>query len=132
MQRGPKAEPPSVKAARGTLQPWRDGDRTEIVVPGDPPTMPETMAADVQAMWQEQLPRVMQAGAVELDSELFSNYCHVAVALRKCWAGGEVPPASHLTEFRRLSELLGIAGPKSRVGRAPPPKPDGNPFTKRR
>lgn len=35
MQRGCKAEPPGVKAARGTLQPYRDGDRTEIVVPGD-------------------------------------------------------------------------------------------------
>jgi hypothetical protein len=132
MKPGPKPQPLAVQKARGTVEPWRDGDKVQIVTTDDPPSQPEIMTAEVQAMWQEQLPRVMQAGAVELDSELFSTYCHVAVALRKCWTAGEVPPASHLTEFRRLSELLGIAGPKSRVGRAPPSKPAGNPFSKRR
>ena len=37
MKRGRKPEPPSAKAARGTLQPVRDGLKTEILVPGDPP-----------------------------------------------------------------------------------------------
>lgn len=38
MRPGRKAETPTEKAARGTLRPVRDGLKTEIVVPGDPPS----------------------------------------------------------------------------------------------
>ncbi len=131
MQRGTKPTPPSVKEARGTLQPWRDGERVEIVVPSDPPLAP-ALTPSAQVVWETELPRVMAAGVVELDSGLFGVYCHLKAAVDQCFASDETPPMSSITELRRLSELLGIAGPKSRVGRAPPPKPDGNPFTKRR
>lgn len=46
MQRGRKAEASSTKFARGTLQPVRDGGKTEIIVPGDPPLIPIYLTAE--------------------------------------------------------------------------------------
>lgn len=131
MQRGPLAGPPSQKLARGTFKPSRDGDLAEIVTTSDPPMMPD-LTPEAEIVWQQQLPRVMATGVVELDSEFFSIYCHLIAAIRKVHAVGDAAPASHYTEARRLSELLGIAGPKSRVGRTPPQKPVSNPFSKLR
>jgi len=37
MERGRKPEPVGTKLARGTFQPCRDGQKVQIVAPGDPP-----------------------------------------------------------------------------------------------
>lgn len=131
MKGGNKGEPPDTKLVRGTWRHDRDGSKVQIMTPDDPPMMPD-MTPEAEIVWQQQLPRVMATGVVEFDSEFFAAYCHVVAAMRKVHAEGVAAPGSIYTEFRRMSELLGIAGPKSRVGRAPPPKPDGNPFSKRR
>jgi hypothetical protein len=119
MKRGPKAEPPANKFARGTLQPVRDGVKTEVVVPGDPPQMPEYLTAQAIEVWQEEIGRVMTAGISEIDSSLFARYCSMEALVRQGFnAGGEPPPAAVLTVLRQHAELLGIAGRKSRVGKA--------------
>ncbi len=130
MQRGRKAEPPSVKGARGTLQKVRDGDRTEIVVPGSPPVQPDYLTAEAIDVWQENIGRVMAAGVVEIDSDLFARYCSLEALVRQAFnAGEEPPPAAYLTVLRQYAELLGIAGRKSRVGKvADDPIKNGNPF----
>lgn len=118
MQRGRKADPPSDKAARGTLQPCRDEGRTEIVVAGSPPVQPDYLPPEAIDVWQEEIGRVMATGVVEIDSSLFARYCSLEALIRKAFkAGVEAPPASYLTEARRMAELLGIAGRKSRVGK---------------
>lgn len=117
MKRGPKAEPPSTKLARGTFQPVRDGLKTEIVVPGDPPIMPEYLTPDAIVVWQETIGRVMSAGVTECDSSLFARYCSLEAEVRVAFkSGGELPSAAYLTVLRQHEELLRIAGPKSRVG----------------
>lgn len=130
MQRGRKAEPPSVKGARGTLQKVRDGDRTEIVVPGSPPAQPDYLTAQAIDVWQEEIGRVMAAGTVEIDSSLFARYCSLEALVRQAFnAGGEPPPAAYLTVLRQYAELLGIAGRKSRVGKvADGSTQNANPF----
>ena len=133
MRRGPKAETPSAKQARGTLQPVRDGLKTEVIVPGNPPMMPEYLTPEAIDVWQELLGRVMAAGISEVDSALFARYCSLEALVRKAFnAGGEPPPAAYLTVLRQHEELLRIAGPKSRVGNggaADGGKP-GNPFAR--
>lgn len=117
MKRGPKAEPPSSKLARGTFQPVRDGMKTELVVAGDPPIQPDYLTPEAIEVWQEQVGRVMAAGVTEIDSALFARYCSLEALVRKAFnAGGEPPPAAYLTVCRQYEELLRIAGPKSRVG----------------
>src|SRR5690606_28226415 len=131
MQRGRKPEPPSAKLARGTLQPVRDGVKTEILVPGDPPLMPDYLTAEAQLVWQEEIGRVMSAGVTEIDSSLFARYCALEALIRKAFADpqGEPPPAAYLTTQRQMAELLGIAGRKSRVGKVTDdPTKAGNPF----
>jgi len=117
MKRGPKAETPSTKLARGTFQPVRDGLKTEIVVPGDPPQMPDYLTAEAVDVWHEVLPRVMSAGVSEIDSALLARYCSLEALVRQAFnAAVDPPPAAYLTVLRQYEELLRIAGPKSRIG----------------
>jgi hypothetical protein len=133
MQRGRKAEPPSAKLAKGTYQPVRDGLKTEVIVPGNPPIAPDYLTAEAVDVWQESIGRVMSAGVSEVDSALFARYCSLEALVRKAFnAGGEPPPAAYLTVLRQHEELLRIAGPKSRVGGggAPDGGKAGNPFAR--
>ncbi|AGH48757.1 hypothetical protein CV103_12035 [Sphingomonas fennica] len=132
MKPGRKAEAPSTKAARGTLRPFRDGLKNELVVPGDPPLMPDYLTAEAQDVWQEEIGRVMAAGVAEIDSSLFARYCSLEALVRQSFnAGREPPPASYLTVLRQYAELLGIAGRKSRVGKiADDPTKTRNPFAR--
>lgn len=131
MKRGPKAETPTAKLARGTFQPSRDGVKTEIIVPGNPPVMPDYLTPEAIDVWQEVLGRVMAAGVTEVDSAMLARYCSLEALVRQAFkAGGDPPPAAYLTVLRQHEELLRIAGPKSRVGgggAADGTKP-GNPF----
>lgn len=130
MKPGPKAETPATKAARGTLRPCRDEGRAEIIVAGSPPAMPDYLTAEAIDVWEEEIGRVMAVGVVEIDSSLFARYCSLEALIRKAFrTGKEAPPAAFLTEARRMAELLGIAGRKSRVGKtAEAPNDDFNPF----
>jgi hypothetical protein len=130
VQRGRKAEAPSVKLARGTFQPVRDGVRTEIIVPGNPPMMPDYLTAEAQDVWQEEIGRVMSAGVTELDSSLFARYCSLEALIRKTFTSGTPPPSAYLTGQRQTAELLGIAGRKSRVGKGGDGGQKGNPFAR--
>jgi phage terminase small subunit len=121
VKRGAKKNPTSEKAKRGTLQPSRDAGVFEIAVSTDPPMQPDYLRPAAIEVWQENLPRVMQTGVAEVDSDLFARYCSMEALVRKAFrevdAGeGDPPPAAWLTELRRVSELLGIAGRKSRIG----------------
>ena len=132
MQRGRKAEPPSAHFARGTLQPVRHDGRTEIIVPGDPPQMPDYLTPAAQIVWQEEIGRVMAAGASDLDSSLFARYCALEAKVRQAFSddSGEVPPAAYITTLRQYAELLGIAGRKSRVGKGGADAKPTNPFAR--
>lgn len=132
MKRGPKAKAPAEKLAAGTLRPFRDAGKTEILVPGDPPAMPDYLTPEAQIVWQEEIGRVMAAGIAEIDSSLFARYCALEALLRKAFAaGGEPPPAAYLTTQRQHAELLGIAGRKSRVGKVTDdPTKSSNPFAR--
>lgn len=117
MKRGPKAETPSTKLARGTFQPVRDGFKTELLVAGDPLIMPDYLTPAAIDVWQETVGRVMAAGVSEVDSSMFARYCSLEAIVRESFsADGEPPPAAYLTVLRQHEELLRIAGPKSRVG----------------
>lgn len=131
MERGPKPEPPGTKLARGTFQPCRDGDKVQIITPGDPPMMPDYLMDDPGAVdvWQETLPRVMAVGATEADSSILARYCAMEARSRETLRGGEPIPASVMTALRQYEELLRIAGPKSRVGVRTDGKPS-NPFAR--
>ena len=128
MKPGRKAEPVGTKLTRGTFQPCRDGNKTEIIVPGDPPLMPDYLTAEAEIVWEETLGRVMGVGVAEPDSALLARYCSIEALSRKTLQGGDSIPASVMTALRQMEELLGIAGPKSRVGREANAK-SSNPFS---
>lgn len=121
-----------MKLARGTFQPIRDAIRTEIIVPGNPPMMPDYLTVEAQDVWQEEIGRVMSAGVTELDSSLFARYCSLEALIRKAFTSGQPPPSAYLTGQRQTAELLGIAGRKSRVGKgaADGSQAKGNPFAR--
>lgn len=132
MKRGPKAETPTAKAARGTLRPFRDDGKTEIIVPGFPPIMPDYLTAQAIDVWHEVLPRAMSTGVTEIDSAMLGRYCSLEALVRTAFNSGTPPPAAYLTVLRQHEELLRIAGPKSRVagGSKTNDGTDGNPFAR--
>lgn len=133
MQRGHKPETPATKRTRGTFRPVRDGHKCELVVPTMLPQQPTWLTEAGQQEWLDNIPRVATGRIVtETDSALFATLCNLWGALGQAWQAGAVPPAAHLTEARRLAELLGLAGSKSRVGTPPPGKPEDNPFLRPR
>ena len=129
MERGRKPDPVGTKLARGTFQPCRDGNKVQILAPGDPPQMPEYLTAEAEIVWQETVGRVMHVGVGEADSALLGRYCAMESLSRKTLGNGEPLPASVMTALRQMEELLGIAGPKSRIGRVTDGKPS-NPFAR--
>jgi hypothetical protein len=133
MQRGRKPDLPSVKRRRGTFRADRDAGRFEIVVPSDPPIMPSWLTEAGKSAWLDNVGRVMQSGlCTELDSDLFANYCNLIGAIGQAWAAGEVPPSWAIGEARRLGELLGLAGARSRLLRhGGAPADPNNPFLNR-
>lgn len=121
---------PTEKRQRGTYQRCRDAAVVEITAPDALPMMPDWLTAQGQAAWFESIGRVAGGRLVsEADSALFAVLCNLQGNLAACWAAGEVPPAAHLGEFRRLCELFGIAGARSRltVGTV---RDEPNPFAK--
>lgn len=132
MKRGPKPQTLETKARRGTLRKDRDGaGPISIVAAGDPPTMPDYLQPDAEEVWIEEISRVMISGGItELDSSLFATYCSTEALVRKAFKQGQAPPSSYLTELRRMRELLGIAGPRVRIGKANGKTSSDNPFAK--
>lgn len=134
MKRGPKPELPSTKVARGTLQPVRDAGRIEMVEPDALPNQPDWLTPAGEEVWQDNVGRVAQTKlANERDSTLFATYCNLVGACVMAWRAGEAPPAAYLTEVRRLSELFGLAGARSRIRNgAIDGKAGQNPFVRNR
>jgi hypothetical protein len=114
------------KRARGTLRPCREVGIVEIAAPDRLPMMPSWLTAEGEAEWADLLPRVAPL-ASEVDSSALGMLANLQGALAACWRSGEVPPITAIAEHRRLSELFGIAGARSRlvVGAA---KSVSNPF----
>jgi phage terminase small subunit len=120
---------PSEKKQHGTFRPCRDGGRFELPEADTVPQKPDNLSAEAEAIWDEDLPRAIAAGTVtELDSTLFRNYCNLQAAIDKCHAAGSVPPGAHLAEARRLQELLGLSGKRSRMTRENRAIDPRNPF----
>lgn len=129
MKPGPLPSTQATKIARGTFQPCRDGDKTQMIVSGDPPQMPDFLTAEAEIVWQETVGRVMHVGVAEPDSSFLARYCAMEALSRETLGKGEPIPASVMTALRQMEELLGIAGPKSRIGRVSDGK-SSNPFSR--
>ena len=129
MKPGPSPETPSTKLARGTFQPCRDGNKVQVIVAGDPPQMPDFLTPQAEIVWQETVGRVMQVGVAEPDSSFLARYCAMEALSRETLGKGDPIPASIMTALRQMEELLGIAGPKSRIGRVSDGK-SSNPFAR--
>jgi hypothetical protein len=90
--------------------------------------MPDGLTIEAQMIWSDEIGRVMAAGVAEADSSLFADYCELTALIRKAWKAEEAPPAAFLSEQRRRAEMLGIAGPKSRVIQVGDQSKSANPF----
>lgn len=127
MKRGPKPQLPSEKRAKGTYQPSRDGHRIEVIEPNAMPQQPNWLTAEAEEVWMDDVGRVKLA--TESDSTLFANYCSLQGSLIKAIRSNEVPPITAFTEVRKMQEVLGIGGARSRVG-VKPDAPAGGVFSR--
>jgi len=130
MKPGPKRQLPSEKAARGTTRRDRDANVVEIIAPDALPQQPDWLAGEAIEVWQDDLGRVTAGRLVsEADTTIFTNYCNLQALVIRCFKAGEAPPIAALAEVRKMQELFGIGGARSRLQ----VKPDGkstNPFAR--
>lgn len=126
MKPGPKSQLPSEKKAKGTFQPSRDGHRVEVIEPTAMPQQPNWLTPEAEEVWLDDIGRVKLA--TESDSTLFANYCSLEGSIIKALRTGEVPPITAFTEVRKMQEVLGIGGARSRVGVKPDSPTPGSVF----
>nr|WP_313427032.1 hypothetical protein [Brevundimonas diminuta] len=116
MKPGPKPKPPAVKKAQGSFQPSRGGDLVEISTLSDLPERPDWLTTAGEEVWIDDITRVTAGSLVTArDSTVFATYCNLMGAIIETWRSGEVPPAAHLSEARKMAEQFGIFGRKSRL-----------------
>jgi hypothetical protein len=133
MRRGPKPELPSLKARSGTFRPHRDRFKVEILTSSTFPVKPDWLTAAGQTIWDENIARAATIGLTEHDSVVFAIFCNLTGEIAQAMRAGKMVSIAAQTEVRRLAELLGLAGPKSRVIMGnPPPEAGSNPFARRR
>ena len=133
MRRGPKPEMPSVKANCGTFRPHRDQFKVEVVTSGASPVKPDWLSAAGQTIWDQNVARAAAIGVTEHDSVVFAIFCNLTGEIAQAVRAGRAVSIAAQTEVRRLAELLGLAGPKSRVIMDNPrPEVGSNPFARRR
>lgn len=119
MKTGRRVANPNLKKLAGTFRDDRHGAIVELVTPPrNVPVAPGYMTKEARIVWDEDFDRVVACGAVEADSGCFATYCALEAACRPILMSGELPKAAYLVELRRLRELLGIAGHRSRLGKA--------------
>lgn len=130
MKGGRKRLHPAEKLARGTLRPSREIDASGFIDATGLPARPEWLTAAGECVWIDEVGRVgLNRLADERDSTAFGNFCNLQGAINLCWRSGEVPPAAHLMEARRMAEQFGLFGARSRQG-VTTDKPKENPFSR--
>ncbi|WP_294196517.1 hypothetical protein [uncultured Sphingomonas sp.] len=134
MKSGRRVANPQHKQLQGT---YRKDRHSDIAVTADPmpntPVRPAYMSEEGKLVWNEEVTRVIACGATEADSSLFARYCEIEATFRMTVMSGEPPVASLLTELRRMGELLGIGGLRSRLAKTGTAAPaTASPFTTRK
>ena len=133
MKPGPKSKTVAEKAAQGTLRKCRERDTIQFIEPSALPEQPDWLTVEGQEVWQDDISRVnAHMLATEKDSTSFANYCNLQGMIVRCWRTGEAPPVTALAEVRKLQELFGIGGARSRAQKAGggASAPATNPFLK--
>ena len=97
---------------------------------------------EVADVWAEYVDAAVGNGLKQCDAETFAEWCAMAAVLRRARnapatdeEGREITqaqpaPASYVAQFRMLGELLGLAGPGSRVVSKGVEAAKSNPFAR--
>ena len=126
----PKRQLPSEKLAKGTYQSCRDAGVVEVIEPSGLPQRPDWLTAEGEEVWMDDVGRVAAHRLVgEKDASAFGTYCNLMGATIKAWRAGECPPIAAITETRKMQELFGIAGARSRL-KVASEQESSNPFSR--
>jgi hypothetical protein len=91
------------------------------------------LTAAGQKIWDENKARAATIGITEHDTVIFTIFCNLTGEIAQAVRAGKAVSIAAQTEVRRLGELLGLAGPKSRIiVDNPAPEGSSNPFARRR
>lgn len=115
MKRGAKPQLPTSKAARATTR--ADRDQFELIeAPAGELVRPDGLSLAAQTVWDDLAPMAVEMGTLKpCDVFTFSTLCDLIARIQMTWQGSEPAPAAYLAEARRLGELFGLAGERSRV-----------------
>jgi len=118
---GHKRQLPSELKAHGTYRADRDPGLVEVIEPESLPQRPDWLTSEGEEVWMDDVGRVSAHKLVsEKDTTQFAQYCNMTGACIRAWRSGEVPPVSAIAESRKMAELFGICGARSRLKVAQP------------
>ena len=135
MKRGRLAATPSTKLANGTFYKSRDGNKIEMK-----PEMTNTENSILLPNWLTSLGREVWLDNInyctpvltDADVNCFAIYCNLMGLIQQYYMEGKRPSFDYLSEARKLSELFGLCGAKSRVIDDSAGSSSANPFNKSR
>ena len=103
----------------------------ELIEPGSLPQRPDWLTEEGGEVWLDDVGRVSALGLVtEKDAMAFAQYCNLMGACLKAWRGGNVPPIMAISEARKMAEMFGICGARSRIKVAQSGGENTNPFAR--
>ncbi len=74
-----------------------------------PPSPPDWLTPDGAAVWENEITRVTRSCTVgNPDSTMFASYCNLQGAISAARRVGDIPPASAMTEARRMASQFGL------------------------
>jgi hypothetical protein len=99
----------------------------ELLEPATLPIEPDGLTKGGRVVWLDLVPHCAGRLATSRDSMLLGQLANLVAACNEAWISGSAPPAAFLSEVRRMAELFGLAGPRSRLVAAATGSPP-NPF----
>lgn len=128
---------PDAKKLAGTFRKDRHADIVPLTITktDKAPEPPIWLSEGAKEVWKTDLGHAVACGATAIDSGMFAVYCETMASFVADVKNGVPSNAAFRSELRKQLELLGMAGPKSRLmklgGSGTKAAEPSNPFTAR-
>jgi hypothetical protein len=130
MRRGRVEKLPSERLAEGTFRKDLHANKIELKPMTRTPVFiypPEWLTPDGKIVWEENIKNCTPS-LEDADVNCFGMFCNMMGLIQQCYKAGKRPSFDYLTETRKLAELFGLCGARSRVVDNSATSSSDNPF----
>lgn len=135
MKTGRRIANPTAKQLAGTYRKDRHANIVPVTITAtdNVPEAPTWLTDGAKDVWATDLAHAVACGATAIDSGMFALYAETMATFIADVKKGVATNAAFRSELRKMLELLGMAGAKSRLAKVgTPDAPKASPFTVRK